>query len=340
MSWSAGVLRDVLPNGLTILVQHMPATPAVAIVTRVQAGFFDEPDPLVGISHVVEHMFFKGTATRGVGEIARETREAGGYLNAATSYDYTTFYTVLPVRGLEQGLAIQADALQHPLFDADELRREIGVILQEARRKLDTPSVVVHETLHQLLFDRHRIRRWRIGTEETLGRLTREEVLAYYRQRYVPSRTVLAIAGGMDAERAMALACRHYAAWPAAEPVVDRSPEEPPRRERRARTLRGDVRQADLMVGWRGVPALHDDAVPLDVAAAVLSAGRSSWLYRGLRETGLASAVGAWNYTPLEVGVFYIGISLDPDRMEEALRGAWAAVARLRADGPEGDTLA
>lgn len=339
MSWSDGVLREVLPNGLTVLIQPVPDLPAVAIVTRVKAGFFDEPDRWQGISHVLEHMFFKGTPTRGVGEIARDTKAAGGYLNAATSYDYTAYYAVLPVGGLAAGLEIQADALQHPLIDPGELDREIGVILQEARRKLDTPSAVTHETLHELLFDQHRIRRWRIGTEAVLTALTRDDVVAYYRTRYVPSRTILVIAGGMDPDLALTLARDHYAAWQGEPPVLEPSPVEPGRRGRRVRTLRGDVRQADLVLGWRTVPALHPDAIPLDLAAAILSAGRASWLYRALRETGFASAVGAWNYSPTEVGVFSLSADLDPARLDEAMSAMAGQVARLREEGPDRDTL-
>ena len=96
--WSAGVIREVLPNGLTLLVQRDVSAPVVAVVTHVKAGFFDEPDHWVGISHVLEHMFFKGTARRGVGAIARETKGAGGYLNASTSYDHTSYFTVLPAK--------------------------------------------------------------------------------------------------------------------------------------------------------------------------------------------------------------------------------------------------
>jgi len=332
--WSAGVQRRVLPNGLTILVQHVPAMPAVAVVTRVRAGFFDEPDRWAGISHVLEHMFFKGTARRGVGEIARETKNAGGYLNAGTSYDYTAYYTVLPVDSLAAAIDIQADALQNARLDADELRREIVVIIEEAKRKLDTPSAVSQETLHALLFDHHRIRRWRIGSEEGLRALTRDDLVGYYQSRYVPANTIVSISGGMDPIEAMALAERHYAAWPAAAPAVDQSPGEPPARFRRAATLRGDVQQSTLVLGWRGVPARHTNELALDLAAAILSAGRASRLYRGLRESGIAASVGSFNYSPTEVGVFAVSADIDPRRMEQACTGIAGLVRGLRDDGP------
>src|SRR4029079_5926802 len=94
--WTTGVHREVLPNGLTLLVQPDHSAPVVAVVTHVKAGFFDEADRWGGMSPVVEHMFFMGTPRRGIGAIARETKSAGGYLNASTTYDHTSYFTVLP----------------------------------------------------------------------------------------------------------------------------------------------------------------------------------------------------------------------------------------------------
>jgi len=177
--WTVGVRREVLPSGLRVLVQRDDSAPVAAVVTQVCAGFFDEPDAWSGISHVVEHMFFKGTARRGLGAIARETKAAGGYLNASTTYDHTAYFAVLPSRALAAGIDIQADALINSEMDGDELARELQVIIQEAKRKLDNPSAVTHETLHEVMFDHHRIRRWRIGYEADLARLTREDVWGY-----------------------------------------------------------------------------------------------------------------------------------------------------------------
>src|SRR5687768_15437548 len=284
--WTRDVYREVLSNGLTLLIQADHSAPVVAVVTHVKAGFFDEPDEWLGISHVLEHMYFKGTPTRGVGAVARETKAAGGYLNAHTAYDHTAYYVVLPASGLPTALDIQSDALRRSLIDPEELARELQVIIQEAKRKLDTPAAVAHETLHELMFDRHRIRRWRIGREEQLAGLTRHDLWSYYASRYVPERTIVAITGSLQADHALELAQAAYADWPASPGALDPSPEEPPRREIRARTLRGDVAHAELVLGWRAVPPLHDDAPALDLAAAVLSTGRGSWLYRALREEG------------------------------------------------------
>ncbi|HEX3865169.1 MAG TPA: insulinase family protein, partial [Gemmatimonadaceae bacterium] len=136
------VARTRLANGLTVLIRRDRSAPVVAIVTFVSAGYFDEGDDVVGIAHVLEHMYFKGTPTRGVGEIAKQTKAVGGYLNAATIYDHTSYYTVLPSSSFEQGLDVQADAYARSLIDADELARELEVIIQEAKRKADNPPSV------------------------------------------------------------------------------------------------------------------------------------------------------------------------------------------------------
>jgi zinc protease len=337
--WTAGVRRHVLSNGLTLLVQEDYSAPVVAVVTHVKAGFFDEPDRWIGISHVLEHMFFKGTERRGVGAIARETKSAGGYLNASTSYDHTSYFAVLPASGLTAALDIQADALRHAIVDPGELARELQVIIQEAKRKLDTPSSVAYETLHEVMFDRHRIRRWRIGHEAELARLTRDDVWQYYQSRYVPERTIVAIVGAVDPERALALAAESYADWAPRPGAVDRSPEEPAHRGTRARTLRGDVTQAELTLGWRTVPPLHADSAALDVAAAILGSGRGSWLYRRLREPGIVTWAAANNYAPTEVGVFSASAELAPDRVTAALDGVAESVARLAMLGPSDEDV-
>jgi zinc protease len=337
--WTKDVIREVLPNGLTLLVQPDHSAPVVSVVTHVKAGFFDEPDRWTGISHVLEHMFFKGTGRRGVGAIARETKAAGGYLNAGTGYDHTSYFTVLPASGLAAALDIQSDALRNSVIDPDELARELKVIIQEAKRKRDTPGAVAQETLHEIMFDRHRIRRWRIGTEEQLARLTRDDLWSYYRSRYVPERTIVAITGSLDPDQALELARSAYTDWPAAASALDASPEEPPRREIRARTLRGDVTHAELVLGWRAVPPLHPDAPALDLAAAVLGLGRGSWLYRSLREEGVVTSVSAHNYAPTELGVFSVGADLEPEKLTLAIERIAENVSRLALLGPGPDEL-
>ena len=337
--WTDGVRREVLANGLTVLVKQDASAPAVSVITHVKAGFFDEPDRWVGVSHVLEHMFFKGTPRRGPGDIARATKAAGGYLNASTSYDRTCYYVVLPADRLATAVDIQADALQHSLIDPDELARELQVIIQEARRKLDSPGAVAHETMHEVLYDRHRIRRWRIGREADLAGLTRDDIWGYYRSRYVPRQVIVTVVGDVDPDAALDLVRRAYGDWADAPPPHDPSPAEPPHAGVRTRTLRGEVAQAHLAFGWQAVPPLHPDAPALDLAAAVLGLGRGSWLYRALREPGLVTAVSAGFYAPTELGVFNIGAELDPSRLRTVTGAVMSEVTRLAEEGVSPDDM-
>ncbi len=223
---ATSVVRTRLANGLTVLVRRDPSAPVVAIVTFVRAGYFDETDDVVGISHVLEHMYFKGTPRRGVGEIAKETKAAGGYLNAGTIYDHTSYYTVLPSSSFDAGLDVQSDAYAHSLIDSDELARELEVIIQEAKRKADNPTAVATETLYELLHDRHRIRRWRIGREPGLRALRQDDVVGFYRNFYRPGNTILAIVGDVDPDEVLADVNRRYGALAAGDPTRTPGPNE------------------------------------------------------------------------------------------------------------------
>ncbi|HUR92166.1 MAG TPA: pitrilysin family protein [Gemmatimonadaceae bacterium] len=327
----ATVHRTVLPNGLTVLVRRDASAPVVAINTFVRAGYFDESDDVVGVAHVLEHMFFKGTPTRGVGEIARQTKASGGYLNAHTIYDHTSYYTVLPAASFRRGLEIQADAFRNSLIDAGELERELEVIIQEVRRKRDNPSAMATESLYALLHDAHRIRRWRMGTEDELRELTRDQLLGFYRAHYRPSNTILSIAGGINADTAMAEAHRLYGDMATGQVARDRGPDESGNAGPRYSEMSGDVAQTQLVLGWR-TPPLSDPATPaLDLAAMLLSAGRASRLYRAVRERQLASSVSAYNYTPTDVGVFVVHAECDPQHTVGAARAISAQMESLRA---------
>lgn len=337
MLWTASVVKEVLPNGLTVLVQRDPSSPVVAVVTHVKAGYFDEPDEWVGIAHVLEHMFFKGSTSRGPGELARETQLLGGYLNAATIYDKTIYYAVVPSvnSGLTRAMTLQADALMHAALDAEELAREIEVIVQEAKRKLDTPGAVTGETLYEQLFTVHRMRRWRIGTEEGLRRLTADNLRAYYETRYTPGKVIIALTGDLDVDGALEDARRIYGAWDAPDHEIDGSPAEPAGTRSELRVLRGDVERPIVAIGWRGVPALHPDAAILEMTAGVLGRGRGSLLASGVRKPGLASSIGSYHYAPTELGVFEIGLTGDTGTLTDAIDRSLALARRLGERGPD-----
>ena len=324
------VRRTVLPNGLTVLVRRDTSAPVVAIVTYVKAGYFDETDDVAGIAHVLEHMFFKGTDRRGVGDISKETKGSGGYLNAHTIYDQTVYYTVLPASGFAAGLDIQSDAYANSVIEASELSKELEVIIQEAKRKADNPSALAVETLYEILHDKHRMRRWRIGHEKGLRALDRAAMLKFYRNFYQPSNTILSIVGDVDIDEAMERVHQHYGALSDKPAVREPGPAEPHHDDLRYRELSGDITQSQVVIGWRTADTMHEDTPVLDFAGHILSAGRSSRLYRALRERKLVSSVSAYNYSPTELGVFVVHAECPPEKTVDAARGLWDQMRALR----------
>ncbi len=334
-----GLRREVLPNGVTLIAQRRRTAPATALVTHVRAGFFDEPDHLVGVSHVLEHMIFKGTPSVGPGELARRTKALGGALNAYTAYDRTVYHATVPAANTHAALALQADAVRNPSIDPDALRRELGVIVQEARRKLDTPSAVAGETLHELLYDEHRIRRWRIGTEQMLEAFTRDDIAGYHASRYVPGRVIAVLVGDVDEDAALDMLRETWYDFERPVAAIDDGPAETSPATMRVRRLQGDVAQAELVIGWRGTGPLHDDAPALELAAALLSTGRGARLTRLLRDPGIVGGVGATHYGAHDVGVFAIGADLDPRRTGDALDAMGGAIADLSSRLADQDEL-
>ncbi len=325
--------REVLPNGLTLLVRRDTSAPVVSIVTHVKTGYFDEHDGIVGIAHVLEHMFFKGTPTRGVGAIARETKANGGYLNAHTIYDHTTYYTTLPTSAFVQGLDIQFDAYARSLIDAGELGRELEVIIQEAHRKRDSPTAVAIESLYALLHDHHRIRRWRIGEESGLRALTQQDVLTFYQSWYRPSNTILAIVGDVDPDAVRReVYARHGQLRDAPVPRAD-GPREVAPPGFRARQWSGDIAQHQLAFGWRAPGITHPDTPALDLAGVALGTGRASRLYRAVRDRQLATSVSSWHSPAGDIGVFVVHAESPSQHAATASQQVWREVQGVRQKG-------
>lgn len=323
----------VLDNGLTVVVRELRRSPVAALVTHVSAGYLDEDDREVGIAHVLEHMYFKGTRRFGPGEIARETKAAGGILNASTSYDQTRYYVLLPSESLERGIELQADALRDSVIDADELERELRVIIEEARRKRDTPAAVARETMHATMFDAHRLRRWRIGLEDQLAGYRREDVLSFYRTRYRPDRIVVSIAGDVATDRVLELAEREYGGLTGEDAEPSIGPPEPARREFRFRALPGDLSRAYIAWGWRGVARTDARRPFVDQLAMVIGDGRASRLFQEVREAGHALAVGAGHLATRDTGVFTVSAQARTEDVERALRATADSLRRLASDG-------
>ena len=330
------VAREVLPNGLTVLVEEDHTAPVVAINLWVRAGYFDEEDRVIGISHVVEHMFFKGTADRPrPDQIATEIKSLGGELNAGTYYDSTNYHVVLPAENVCKGLEIQADALVHPLIDADELKREIEAVIQEGRRKLDNPVAYAMEMMFHEAFESHRIRRWRIGSEAGLRALTRDDLVDYMGSHYVPDRVILAIVGDLETAPVIEAVHGFLGGMPARPGAPLGSPAEPPQTRFRHRRIAGDIKRACTFLAYHTPPVLSDDDFAVRVLAHVLGGARSSRLYRSVKErAGLVDSIGASVESFRDIGMLTIIAEHDPASTADAVRSIQAQVQRLRREPP------
>src|SRR6266581_8265672 len=333
--------KVVLKNGLTVLVREQQAIPLVSVNTYVKAGYFDEDDRISGISHVVEHMFFKGTKKRPVGEIARETHGLGGYLNAHTFYDRTVYDTEVPAENMKRVLEIQADALWNSVYDGGELKREIEVVLQENNRKLDNPAAVASEKLYSTAFQEHRMRRWRIGTPEGLRALTRDDVVAYVKKYYRPSNIILSIAGRLDIEDTIAEVVNVYGnIADDAEPLErDNGPAEPEQAAVRYSWQRGPIEQNHVALGFHAPGVLSGDARALEVLAAILSEGRASVLNQYIRdEKGLITSGSAGLLAFQDLG--YFELDLETLQPFEAQTAVLAEIENIKKNGVTKEQLA
>ena len=326
--------RFILDNGLTVLLQENHSAPVVALNMWVQVGSIYEGDGEAGISHVYEHMLFKGTMTRGVGEIAQEIEGSGGDINAFTSFDHTVYHITLASRYLDTGLAVMADAIQHSAFDADELRKEQEVVLEEIKRGEDIPSRKLTEALFATSYQRHPYRRPVIGNEETVKSFSRAQILSFFNTWYVPNNMTLVIAGDFDS---LAVLPRIQAAFqdfqPQALPPLE-TPQEPAQSELRTVILADDIQETLLDVAYHVPGALHKDSAAIDLLAFILGGGESSRLYQAVKaEQELVHAIYAYSFLPKDPGLLVIGATLQEGRGQNALTGILAEVERIQRDG-------
>jgi zinc protease len=311
----AGPLQFRLDNGLTVILEENHSAPVVAFQAWVGVGSADEGPEEIGLAHVFEHMLFKGTERRGVGQIAREVEAAGGDINAWTSFDETVYHMVLASRWFDTGLDILADAVQHSSFDPAELDKELKVVLEEIKQGEDSPSRTAAQALFSLAYQNHPYGRPVIGTAEAVSRITRQRLIDFFHKHYVPANITLVVVGDFDPTVART---RIEAAWgshvhgPDAKPTTRRPlPPEPAQKETRATVTAQDVRETHLAIAFHA-PEMHsDDAAALDVLAIILGQGDSSRLNVDVkRSRQLASEVYAYTHTPREPGLFVVGATV------------------------------
>jgi zinc protease len=336
------VRLTTLPNGLTVIVREDHSAPVVAAQAWCRAGSVDEGRWLgAGLSHVLEHMLFKGTTKREGHRIDQEVQEAGGYMNAYTSFDRTVYWINVPDTGVRTALDILADITCNAALPAEELAKEMDVIRREMDMCHDDPARRSSRRLFETAYTRSPYRFTVIGYPEVFNQLTRDDIVAYYREKYVPNNLFFVVAGNVRTEEVteqIAEAFRDAKARPL-PPIV--LPEEPRQVAARETIEEGAVELAHLHYSWHIPDLRHPDVPPLDVLAVLLGSGRSSRLFRQVREElALVTGIDAWTYSPGNQGLVGISAVLEADKCDAAREAILAEVRRVQDQAVEADELA
>jgi len=333
--WRETIERYTLPNGLTVLLKRDTAAPVSSVQVWVKTGSIHEGASLgAGLSHYLEHMLFKGTERRAGREISATVQSHGGYINAYTTFDRTVYYIDVPAEHTAVAIDLLADATLRSTLPAEEVAKEKEVILREIDMCLDDPDQRLAQALFETAFRTHPYRQPIIGHRDVFAANTRDDLLAYYRARYVPNNLVVVIVGDFDPAATRAAIAEHFGKSPRTRLAPVLVPDEPAQLSRRDQHLAEDVQVSRAGLGWQ-IPGLtHPDAPALDLLSMVLGHGDSSLLWQSIREKArLVHTIDAMSWSPGTSGLFYISYLADPDKRLAAEAAILRELARIAAKG-------
>lgn len=330
-----------LPNGLEILVQKDHSAAVASVQAWVKTGSIHEGQQLgAGLSHFLEHMLFKGTPSRGPQEFARSVQDHGGYINAYTSFDRTVYWIDIPSKGTSAAIDLLADALTNSTLPADEVVTEQEVIRREFAMGFDDPDDVAGKQLFATAFSANPLRHPVIGHLDVFNSLTREDLHRYYKARYAPNNIFFVVVGAVDADAIHAQLASFFKEHPRRALPDIFIPEEPKQLGRRDIHTEFETELSRLGLAWHAPSITHPDMPVLDLLATVLGGGRSSRLYRRLREElAIVHSVSAWCYTPASGGLFGVDAVLDPGRTTEVEREIIKVIREIADTGVRAEEL-
>src|SRR6267143_85891 len=333
--------RWTLANGLTLIVQEDRSAPVASVQAWCATGSTTEDKHLgAGLSHILEHMLFKGTKTRSTNEIAQKIQDVGGYINAYTSFDRTVFWIDVPKDGVATALGVLSDAMMNSTLPPEEYRKEQEVIRREFAMGMDDPDRVAGLLLFATAYQRHPYRFPVIGEIEIYNQLTQEQVMQYYKTRYVPNNLTFIVVGDVDAEKV-----RQQLA-DLSKPYSEKSlkplfiPAESPQLGRREVHQEFATELTHLSLAWHIPEVTNPDVPALDLLSTILGDGRSSRLYRRVREeAGLAFSISAFSYTPGDPGLLGVEATVDPQKRDDAQKLILQIVDEIKQAGVTAEEL-
>lgn len=330
-----------LENGVTIIVDEDHSAPVASVQAWCGTGSIHEGKQLgAGLSHILEHMLFKGTEKRKVGDISRQVQEQGGYINAYTSFDRTVYWIDVPAAGAGEAVDILADAMMNATLPEDEYIKEQEVIRREFAMGFDDPNRQSSLLMLRTVFSESPFKHPVIGYLDVYNKLTRQDVLDYYKKRYVPNNLTFVVVGDVDAAAIRDQLEKFFEKYPrqALEPVYIAS--EPEQVGRREKEEEFPTELSRLALAWR-IPGLTNPDTPaLELLGDILGSGRSSLLNQEIREKQrLAPMISAGMYSMQTEGVFIIQSVCEPDKRKKIELESLAIVERIKKEGVSAEEL-
>ena len=322
-----------LDNGQTVVIKQVKTNPIVTMDTWIKTGSINENDTNNGVSHFLEHLFFKGTTNHAPGEFDKILENKGGVTNAATSKDFTHYHITIPSKYFDLALEMHSDMLLHPLIPRKELEKERKVVIEEIAKDGNSPNNLVYENLINMLYKTHPYKRKVIGTKEIISTIHREEILDYYNKFYNPSNMVTVIIGDVDPQTALEKVKQDFNAE-YKKPIKVSYPQEKPLTKQVKKIAYSDTQSGYMLIGYRGVKLDAKDSYALDILATILGEGRSSIFYQTIKEQKqLAYSIGAANTGFKDDGIFYISANFTPDKLQKLETTIFEEVSNIQKDG-------
>ncbi|MDD5090441.1 MAG: pitrilysin family protein [Candidatus Wallbacteria bacterium] len=314
----------VLDNGLVVIMKETHVAPMVSFQAWVKAGSITEREKTgSGLSHYFEHMLFKGTSKYKPGEISQTIHKAGGAdLNAYTTFDRTVYHFTVLSEFTDTGLDVLSGMLTDSVFDPQEAEKELLVIIKEINMVKDEPSRRLFQELfatsYQELLYRHPV----IGYEDAFRKLTRDDIMDYYRTMYSPSNVIISLVGDFELALMTEKVNSYFSAWKRLAVPPPQMPEEPAQLSYRYREIEDQVPFPRFYMGYHTVDMFHPDAPALDVLSGILGSGDTSRLYRRLVETGTAKAVSSSTFNPRQGPGLFTVMAFFDEKNYSAVRSA------------------
>jgi zinc protease len=330
-----------LTNGMKCITTSIPTKGIVAVNIRINTGSTNEGEYLgTGITHLSEHMIFKGSKNYSQEELLKKIKSIGGIINATTSLDTTSFYITLPANHLKKALLILKEMVFQQEFDKSDFEKEKSVIKKEMLLNQDRPSRKLHKLIWKTVYQQHPYRHPIIGYPKLFDALKIKDLIWYYQEKYTPNNTVIAVAGDINPEKTLDILKDIFAniEKSAYKPVFNFK--QTHQVKSRYSGAKGNIELARLAIAYKSTKAVSQDTPALDLLAVILGQSTNSRLYKKIvKKQQLARSVNSFNYTPRDNGIFNIQVVLEPERLNKAKEIILKEIKNLQASPPSTEEL-